>query len=207
MITSLRSTRRACGGLPESSRLRAAFSEESIRMSELDEAWALALAEAERRARTSGRTDVAQYLALRNSNDLLRKTGIDWLTQTVLQLAGKANRAGASIQIANDEQHRFHAGNATMVGTRLTLTFGLRALSVEAGWPRTPKDGFIRGGGLACGKLIHRGIKSASEELQLVRSPAGIPRWLAITKEGKGIQMDELRLKTHLAILLDYRSR
>jgi len=53
-------------------------------VSELDEAWALALAEAEQRARVAGRHDLAEYLALRNSNDLLRKTGIDWCSQRLL---------------------------------------------------------------------------------------------------------------------------
>ncbi len=176
-------------------------------MSELDEAWALALAEAERRARLSGRADVAQYLALRNSNDLMRRTGIEWLIQTVLLLAGEANRAGASIQVASEDQHRFQVGNATMVGRLLSLTFGLRVLSVEAGWPRTPRDGFIRGGGLACGNLKHRGIKSASEQLQLVRSPTGAPRWVAETKDSKHIALDERRLKSHLDKLLDHRAR
>lgn len=173
-------------------------------MSELDEAWALALSEAERKARMGGRTDVAQYLALRNSNDLLRKTAINWLMETVLQLAGEANRRGASIQIANDDQHRFTVGKATMVGRLLTLTFGLRVLSVEAGWPRTPRDGFIKGGGLACGSLRHRGIKSASEELQLLRAPAGSPRWVAQGKDGIPAYLDELKLKLHLATLLDH---
>ena len=46
-------------------------------MSELDEAWAAALSEAERRARLAGRKDVAEYLSLKNSNDLLRKAGVE----------------------------------------------------------------------------------------------------------------------------------
>lgn len=173
-------------------------------MSDLDEAWAMALSEAERRARMGGRTDVAQYLALRNSNDLLRKTAVNWLMETALQLAGEANRKGASIQIANDPQHRFQVGNATMVGRLLTLTFGVRSLLVEAGWPRTPQDGFIKGGGLACGSLRHRGIKSASQELQLMRAPAGSPRWVAQGKDGIAVYVDELKLKVHLATLLDH---
>jgi len=34
-----------------------------------------------------------------------------------------------------------------MVGPLLTLSFAVRALSIEAGWPRAPRDGFVRGGG------------------------------------------------------------
>ena len=64
-------------------------------MGELDEAWAAALSEAERRARLAGRKDVAEYLSLKNSNDLLRKAGVDWLVAEFTSLAGEANRAGA----------------------------------------------------------------------------------------------------------------
>src|SRR5215207_6421631 len=117
-------------------------------MSELDEAWAAALSEAEHIARLAGRNDVVEYLLLKNSNDLLRKAGVDWLIAGFTSLAGDANRAGASIQISNDDQHRFRIGSSTMVGPLLTLTNGVRTLYVEAGWPRTPRDGIVRGGGL-----------------------------------------------------------
>ena len=106
-------------------------------MSELDEAWAAALLDAERQARLAGRKDIAEYLSLKNSNDLLRKAGVDWLIAEFTTLAGDANRAGASIRIATQEGHRFRTGNSTMVGHQLTLTNGVRTLFVEAGWPRT----------------------------------------------------------------------
>jgi hypothetical protein len=102
-------------------------------MSELDEAWAVALAEAEQRARLAGRGDVAEYLALRNSNDLLRTAGIDWLMTSFVTLAGDANRTGASIQVANSDGHRFRTGTSTMVGRLVSLTNGVRQLLVEAG--------------------------------------------------------------------------
>ena len=171
-------------------------------MSELDEAWALALAEAESRARLSGRRDIAAYLALRNSNDLLRKTGIKWLIGTFETLAAKANRRGASVQISKEDTHRFRAGNSTMVGNLLTLRSGVRQLSVEAGWPRTPKDGFVRGGGLASGNIRHLGIKSASEVLLLVQSPKGAPCWVLAEKGGGQAEIHEVNLRKHIATLL-----
>ena len=61
-------------------------------MSELDEAWALALSEAERRARMAGRGELADYLSLRSSNDLLRAAGIEWLISSFTLFAGEANR-------------------------------------------------------------------------------------------------------------------
>jgi len=109
-------------------------------VSELDEAWAMALAEAEHRARTAGRGELADYLSLRNSNDLLRRSGIDWLLSSFTNLAGEANRVGASLQIASADTHRFKIGTSTMVGNLLTLSNGVRQLFIEAGWPRTPCD-------------------------------------------------------------------
>ena len=170
-------------------------------VSELDEAWALALAEAEARARVAGRSDLAQYLALRNSNDLLRKTGIDWLMQTFTELAGKANRAGAPIQIASADAHRFRVGTATMVGRLLTLKSGVRTLMVEAGWPRTPRDGFVRGGGLACAHVRHVGIARASRQLLLVKSATGVPEWKVVERAER--HLDEAAVSEHLEILVD----
>ena len=90
-------------------------------MSELEEAWAVGLAEAEASARAAGRTDIADYLALRSSNDLIRKIAGDWLLTMFTTAAGEANRAGAAIQISTNAAHRFKVGNASMVGTRLSL--------------------------------------------------------------------------------------
>lgn len=171
-------------------------------MSELDEAWALAMAEAERRARASGRGDIAEYIALRASNDLMRSTGIEWLVSTTTVLAGEANRAGASVRIEKADAHRFRVGSATMVGMRLTLRFGVRSLTIEAGWPRAPGDGFVRGGGLACGRIGHFGKRSADEELLLVRSSNGAPEWFALNEDGARRPLHESRLRHHLSIFL-----
>jgi hypothetical protein len=176
-------------------------------VSELDEAWASALAEAESRARHSGRGDVAAYLSLRNSNDLLRRTGIEWLISTFETLAAQANRRGASIQVSREDNHRFRAGNSTMVGRLLTLSFGVRQLSIEAGWPRTPRDGVVRGGGLASANIRHMGIKAAGEALRLVQSKQGAPSWVT-AEEGHGhghAQIHETHLRKHIATLLASR--
>jgi hypothetical protein len=168
-------------------------------MSELDEAWAAALSEAERRARLAGRKDVAEYLLLKNSNDLLRKAGLDWLLAGFTAIAADANRAGASIQMSKQDGHRFHTGNSTMVGQLLTLANGVRTLYVEAGWPRTPRDGIVRGGGLACANIRHLGIKSACEELLLMKTKIGAPAWQS-QRHGALLESD---LRRHIKILLD----
>ena len=170
-------------------------------MSELDEAWAAALSDAEQKARLSGRGDLADYLALRNSNDLLRKAGIDWLVSSFQNHAGEANRNGASIQIANTDGHKFRIGNSTMVGRLITLSFGVRKLFVEAGWPRVPRDGIVRGGGLAAAQIRHLGIRSADEELLLSRTAGGAPQWTGVTKQRYTFL--EYHIRHHLALLLD----
>jgi len=167
-------------------------------MSELDEEWGQVLAEAERRARSAGRGDLIEYLRLRASNDNARSTGVDWLFETFTALSGEANRRGAGVQIIRKDGHRFEVGNATMAGVLLTLKSGVRQLMVEAGWPRAPRDGFVPGNGLACGRIRHFGIKSANEELLLVRSPKGIPQWLVLERSGKRNQLQEARIRQHI---------
>ncbi len=177
-------------------------------MSELDEAWALALAEAEGRARAAGRGDLAEYLTLRNANDLKRKIGKAWLLETFSDLASEANAAGAAIDISRQDSHRFLVGNATMVGSSLSLRKGVRTLLVETGWPRIPRDGFIRGGGLALAGIRHLGVKCANQELRLLLAPSGAPRWVVEKNRDQISEIHENDLRSHIAILLsDSRPR
>lgn len=167
-------------------------------MSELDEQWALALAEAAERARAHGRRDLAEYISLRAENDLARKTSVEWLFETFMSLAGEANRAGASIRITHGDAHRFQAGQTTMVGSLLTFHMGVRKLMIEAGWPRTPRDGFVRGGGLAGARVRHFGERARDEELLLVRASGGVPEWLVLEKTGERTSFTQARIRGHL---------
>jgi hypothetical protein len=174
-----------------------------VAVSELDEAWALGLAQAEAHARATGRADIAQYLALRSSNDLIRRIAGEWLLAMFTSAAGEANRAGAAIQISTEDAHRFKVGNAGMVGSSLSLKRGVRKLLVEVGWPRTPRDGFIRGGGLACGNIKHLGIQPANEELRLILNSSGTPSWMVRMKQGRERELHETDVKDHVVILLN----
>jgi hypothetical protein len=173
------------------------------KISELDEAWAAALAEAEESARAAGRADIAEYLALRSSNDLLRKTACEWLLTTFANVAGEMNRAGASLQMTNQDNYQFKVAQDAMVGQLLKLENGVRQLLVEVGWPRVPRHGFIRGGGLALGRLRHIGIKSASEQIRLVTSPDGTPRWIVANSREPATEIREANIREHIATLLD----
>lgn len=169
-------------------------------MSDLDEAWELALAEAQTRAHAAGRRDIADYLSLRRRNDLLRRTGTDWLINEFVVLAGEANRSGAGIQLERHDEHRFSRGTASMVGRQVTLRRGVRAMTIESGWPRTPKDGIVRGGGLACANIKHFGRAKNSVELLLV-SRDGHPEWLVVD-DPKETHLTGVHVRKHLKILL-----
>jgi len=172
-------------------------------VSELDEAWALALAEAEDRARAAGRADLTEYLSLRNANDLIRKIGKGWLLDTVATLAAEANAAGAAIEIARNDGHRFKVGNSSMVGSSVSLKKGVRMLLIEVGWPRIPGDGFIRGGGLALANIRHKGLKSANQELRLLTNSDGTPSWVVENKIDGHSEIHEGDLRKHIALFLD----
>jgi hypothetical protein len=88
-----------------------------------------------------------------------------------------------------------------MVGRVVTLMNGVRRLSVEAGWPRVPRDGIVRGGGLAAGHILHLGLKSASDELLLSKSSGGSPQWTLVNRNRTVLHESDIR--RHLALLLD----
>ena len=171
-------------------------------MSELDAEWAQRVAAAEQRARAEGRGDVAEYWALRAANDLARSIGCDWLFATFHAHAGAANRAGASISIAQTDAHRFRVGHSTMVGRKLVLRVGVRELVVEAGWPRAPQDGIVRGGGLACARVTHFGDRARNAALLLVQSSSGAPQWVVVDEDtGARAPVHEEHVRGHVAKL------
>ena len=172
-------------------------------MNELDDAWDLALAEAKERARAAGQRDIADYVDLRRRNDLLRRTAIDWLTNALNSLAADANRRGAAIQIERHDAHQFKVGSATMVGCAITLRHGVRALTLECGWPRTPRDGIIRGGGLARAHIKHFGRRRLNIELKLTQSPKGSPQWFLLQKDDTWSLITEASLRAQLSILTE----
>lgn len=171
-------------------------------MSEFEDAWELTLAEAMRRAQSAGRADLAGYLDLRAQNDLLRRAATDWLTVTFTSLAAVANRHGAGIQLEQKDAHRFRRDSATMVGTQLILRRGVRALTIESGWPRAPRDGFVRGAGLACANIKHLGRPRSNMELLLVHSSKGATQWQVMDQTGEKSFLTDSDVRKHFSILL-----
>jgi len=159
--------------------------------------------EARERARRGGRGDVADYLDVRSANDALRTRAVEWLLGLFSAAAGELNREGAGLQMARTEAHRFRVGNSTMVGPRLVLSRGVRTLTVEAGWPREPRDGIVRGGGLACARVTHFGRPSADEDLTLLPAAGGgEPCWFVAGRAGSAAALIPEHVKLHFVNFL-----
>lgn len=145
-------------------------------MNELNEMWSRMLSQAIENARASGRGDVVEYLTLKAANDAMRQIGVRWLFDTLVEIAGEANRINQSISIERTDPYNFNYRSANLLGSLFKLRQGVRCLSVEAGWTRTPTDGFIRGGALAIGRITHLGMSNANAEISLVKTDEG-PVW------------------------------
>jgi len=151
-------------------------------MTELDQVWYEILGDAYKNAAASGRNSVADYLRLKATNDSIRTVGVKWLFDTFVELAGHAVRQHAALAMERQEPHNFKHGNSNMVGSLLSISHGVRCLTVEAGWTRTPGDGVMRGGALAVAKVTHFGMPRSGEELRLVHAEV-YPRWVAVNGE------------------------
>ncbi len=170
-------------------------------MNELDEVWTQMINEAAARARSDGRGDVAEYLTLKATNDAIRTQSVEWLLDSMRAIASFANQNGAGVTIENENPHRFAFKNANLVGSLVRLRQGVRCLSVEAGWTRTPTDGFMRGGALACARITHFGLSRHNAELLLIRSN-DLPNWFSVTEDGKRDIFDSRHLNEHFQVFV-----
>jgi hypothetical protein len=166
-------------------------------MNELDEVWSMMLAAKLSDAKSSGREDIAEYLALKQSNDAIRRTGIGWLFDLLIELASEAQRNNPHVMIEREEPHEFPFRGARLAGSLVRVRLGVRSLTIEAGWTRTPAHGFMRGGILAGARLSHFGMPQAGCEIALVQKDE-TPFW----SSDNGTIFDSTELQRHLEIVL-----
>ncbi len=171
-------------------------------MNELDDLWLQMMEKAIANAQATGRNDIAEYLALKSSNDSIRSTGCRWLFDSFLELSEEVNRKGIKLEIESENPHRFSVEKATMVGSLLKFQHGVRCLTIEAGWTRTPTDGFMRGGALAQARISHFGMSKENAELSLLLQK-DLPEWFSIGENGKRTQIISENLRRHFQIFLD----
>ena len=167
-------------------------------MAELESTWIKLLDQASLNAIESGRIDVAEYLRLKLANDTVRQIGVDWLFQTLIDQAMEAERIYSHLKIHRVDPHSFKIGASNLVGSKLEVRFGVRCLSLEAGWARTPSDGIMRNGALAFALFSHFGI-SAENALYKLKRGTALPLW--VNDQEAEIHADEI--SRHLGILLD----
>jgi len=163
-------------------------------MTELDDIWAKMLEEAATKAGLTGRRHIADYLRLKAANDAIRREASNWLIETMIDLAS-GQRA---LKIERESPHNFANDSSNMVGARLTLRQGVRCLSVEAGWARTPSDGIMKCGALAVAYIRHFGLPRYDSELRLLRGDE-LPEWIA----DDDVLVDLEFLRRHIDLLLE----
>lgn len=170
-------------------------------MNELDEIWSKMLSQALENAKASGRHDVAEYLNLKAMNDAIRQTSVRWLFDTLIEIVSEANRSNLSISIERNEPHSFSYRGANLVGSSIRLRHGVRCLTLEAGWTRTPADGFMRGGALAFARISHLGMPKANAEISLSRSNDA-PVWKLVIEDKAVANFRSEAFREHLHILI-----
>mgnify|MGYP000243953186 CR=1 FL=1 len=169
-------------------------------MTELDQFWSRMIESTAQRAQSLGQHDIVDYLRLRAANDAIRSAGITWLFDSVIEIAAEIGRPRPAVTIDRAEPHTFTRGNSSMVGSLLNIRRGVRCLSVEAGWTRTPSDGIMRGGVLAAARLRHFGMSRENADLSLVYAN-GLPIWHFDNDEGDRRPLRLVDLKGHFQIL------
>jgi len=172
-------------------------------MSEPEERWDQEINEAIRKAKAEGRSDVAEYISLKSSNDAIRRNCIDWLFETVLDVTAAFNERGVRIDIEKKENYSFDHEKANLTGSFLKLQQGVRCLTFEAGWTRKPGDGFMRGGALAFARIRHFGFPNQSEDLALIRFE-DVPQWFIVADERNRISFDIDKLRRHFKVFLAF---
>jgi hypothetical protein len=170
-------------------------------MNEIDEVWQTLMQNAVAEAKNSGRSDIAEYIALKLTNDTIRYESSKWLFNSLIEIFQNHKNKDA-ILFETENPHRFEMNNASMVGSRLRFNFGLRCLDVEAGWTRTPADGFMRKNALAVAKISHFGIPKNNQQLILLKTES-VPRWFIIDANEQTEMLCLGHLRVHFAVLFD----
>jgi hypothetical protein len=173
-------------------------------MNELDEFWSEKLSDAIQHARGSGRGELADYLELKAANDAVRQAGVEQFFDAVIELATSTDHASKTVTIERESPHNFLHRNANMVGELLRLRYGVRCMTVEAGWTRTPSDGFMRLGALAFARITHFGLPHENAEFVLTDNGDG-QTWARVRRERPDKDSSLEELEGHFRVLLDER--
>jgi hypothetical protein len=146
--------------------------------------------------------ELFDFIAVRTANDKIRRNAINQLFSTMQEIAKHANRKNANIIIQSTEPHHFSIGQMNLSGAMMRFRRGIRCMTVEAGWTRTPKDGFMRGNALAIAKISHFGMTHENVELHLIKFE-NRPHWFKVDDEQMRISFELEDLIGHFQIFLE----
>jgi len=168
-------------------------------MTELDQKWLELIGSATESAARGGNKVALDYLMLRASNDQIRNAGVAWLFDTATGIATgeMSNRKHLRAEIL--EPHSFRHGNSNLVGRKLNIFNGVRCLSFEVGWTRTPSDGIMRGGALATARISHFGMPRETALLRLVLAEP-TPIWINVETSSNITTRD---IEHHFSVLMN----
>ena len=172
-------------------------------MNELDEIWSQMLEAAIAGSEAAGHADVAEYLRLKATNDAIRRRSVAWLFDSMIEIVAEADPEFVRFSVERVEPHNFAFRGANMAGSLLRIRQGVRCLTLEAGWTRTPSDGFMRGGALAQARITHFGMPREDRDLMLVRG-TDLPEWYEAEKKGTADVFGSADLRRHFAIFTGY---
>ena len=170
-------------------------------MNYLYKIWTQDLDKAIAQAKALGRYEIADYLTLKSSNDSIRKEGVKWVFDSILEIVFAFNRHDAKIKIEQKEKHRFNFKNRSLSGSFLKLKRGVRELTFEAGWTKSASDSIMPGGALVCAKISHFGFKKNNEELVLLKFEDK-PQWFSIVDENHRISFNTKSFQKHFKVFL-----
>jgi hypothetical protein len=171
-------------------------------MNEIDDVWAANLANAAENARSAGREDIADYITLKAANNSVRTAAAEHLFQWFIDLALSAENVSRGVTVERESPHSFVHRNATMNGASLRISRGVRCLTVEAGWTRSPSDGFMRLGALAFARISHFGLAEKNEEL-ILKPSDDKTLWLTVKLGQPSQQFGANDAERHIGIFLD----
>lgn len=158
--------------------------------------WSLQFEKARLQAIAEGRIDLADYLELRLRNDSIRDLAIDTLAKKMIAISVRC----VGVDIERVDPHTFNLFRASVTGVLFNFRQGVRCLSLEAGWTRTPNDGFMRGGALAFARISHFGMPNVGAHLGLMPAK-GNPIWFVFKDERPSEPFEEAAIEEQFRIL------
>jgi len=145
------------------------------KMNSFEEKWLEMINSARLMAAEQGNETLRDFFELKASNEKIRMDASKALLEHFFRAIGIKVKEGFKLEVQTYGGYRFQMRHAQLTGFRVNVLFGLRRLSIEIGWTRLPKDGFMRQGALAYCRITHFGRPEYNSELLLL-NPQN-PKW------------------------------